>query len=353
MAQSENIKPVFNDAASWVTLDAGAYPLLKDTGKLVRPSIELDLGDTPAAHEHMNLIETALLILSQSETGRTLLQAAKDADYLIIANPAVVGGAGAEHENDARASADALNRFINLRCNAEPLALAFRIAHELAHVTQFNQGLELDILGPHPVSALRQLLAMEADARAFEMKVAIDLATVKAGEPANRMVFPDALDVAAESIGNSFGKAIVERIRPKLEDGTLKPETAMLATFRSFYQSISLRAHYEATILNGLGQKTESELQDPKNFQQWRDADDIIRRLDARGIAYHAAAPAGYIDLDSPMMASAHPRTLDALKAFEKVRHENPATRADRAWELESYVIKKAPAPVNGNAPKP
>lgn len=344
MAQKDNIAARFNDAASWVT---------QEDGKRARPAIELDLADTPAAHENLKLIEAALLILSQSDTGRYLLQTAKDADYLIVANPPTVGGAGRDHESDAQASADFENRLINLKCDADPLTLAFRIAHELAHVTQFAAGLTLDICGPHPASALRQLLAQEADARAYEMKVAIDLATVKAGSPADRLVFPEALDIAAESIGNSFGKNLVERIRPKLQDGTLKPENAMLATFKGFYNSISLRAHYEATILHGLQKKDASVLQDPENFRQWRDADDIIKRLDARGTPYLAAAPEGYIDLDCPMMASAHPATLDAFKTLEKIRHENPATRNDRPWEMESYVIKPAPANAAAPAPKP
>lgn len=350
MAQDGNIRRDFEAAASWAEPDAKAYPLLKAAGKLAHPAVELDLGDTPDARENLNLVETALLILSQSKTGRELLQAAKDADYLIVVNPPVVGGAGQEHEGEAQGSADYESRLINLRCNAGPLALAFRLAHELAHVTQFEAGLKLSISGPHPVSALRQLLAQEADARAWEMRVAVELSAPLQGEPANRLVFPEALDAAAESIGNSFGKDIVERIRPKVQDGTLKIENAMLATFKAFYNSISLRAHYEATIVHGLQSKAPEVLQDPENFRQWRDAADIITRLDSRG-AYLSSAPAGYIDLDCAMMTSAHPATIEKLQALEKIRHANPATQGDRSWEPESYVIKNAPA--KAPAPKP
>ncbi|MEZ0260256.1 MAG: DUF6782 family putative metallopeptidase [Alphaproteobacteria bacterium] len=352
MAQADKIAQNFTVAASWETLDAEAYPLLEARGKLVRPSIDLDLGDTPAAHENLKLIETALLILSQSDTGRKLLQAAKDADYLIVANPETVGGAGKEHEEEAQASADVESRLINLRCNGTPLMLAMRLAHELAHVTQFDAGLTLSICGPHPVSALRQLLAQEADARAYEMRVAIELAAPRPGEPANRLTFPDALDAAAESVGNSYGRSIVDKIRPKVFDGTVKVEGAMLATFAAFYSSPSLRAHYEATILHGLSKKDPAVLQDPENFQQWRDADDIIKRLDSRG-AYLCTAPPRYIDLDGREMMSASQETVDKLKALEKIRHQNPATMADKPWDITPYTLQRVAAPANSTAPKP
>jgi hypothetical protein len=350
VAPKDSLTPAFDAAASWIKLSQDNYPLLEKDGALAHAPVELDLGDTPAARENLKLVETALLILSQSRTGRDLLQAAKKDDYLIVVNPAVVGGAGAEHEADAQASADVESRLINLRCNADPLTLAMRIAHELAHVTQAQSGLMLGVTRDHPVSAIRQLLAQEADARAYEMKVAIELAAPSKDEPAGRITFPEALDAAAESVGNSFGRRIVEKIRDRVMEGTFKAENAMLAIFSAFYSSPSLRAHYEATILHGLEEKTAEELQCPQSFQRWTEAGDIIKALDSRG-TYLAAAPAGYIDLDGAQMMSASPATVAKLKELESTRRENPATEDDRPWTIAAYQV--APANPQPAAPKP
>lgn len=344
------LTPGFNASASWITLSREAYPLLDIAGAKAQAPVELDLGDTPAARANLNLVETALLILSQSKTGRALLQAAKKDDYLIVVNPAVVGGAGKEHEADAQASADVENRLINLRCNADPLTLAMRIAHELAHVTQAQAGLVLGVTRDHPVSAIRQLLAQEADARAYEMKVAIELAKPSPDEPADRLSFPDALDAAAESVGNSFGKRIADKIRDRVMEGTFRAENAMLAIFSAFYSSPGLRAHYEATILSGLQQKTPEELQCPQSFQRFTSAQDIITALDSRG-TYLATAPAHYIDLDDAQMMSASPATAAKLKELEALRRENPATEDDRPWDIAAYQIQAAPG-ARSPAPK-
>jgi hypothetical protein len=176
---------------------------------------------------------------------------------------------------------------------------------------------------------MRQLLAQEADARAYEMRVAIELARPAADEPADRISFPAALDAAAESVGNSFGPRIVEKIRARVMEGTFRAENAMLAIFSAFYSSPSLRAHYEATILHGLSQKTPEELQNPQSFQRWMNAEDIIKALDSRG-TYLATAPENYIDLDDEQMMSASPATVAKLKALESLRRENPATEDDR-----------------------
>jgi len=132
----------------------------------------------------------------------------------------------------------------------------------------------------------------------------------------------------------------------------VKIEGVMLATFSAFYSSPGLRAHYEATILHGLSKKAPEVLQDPGNFQQWRDAQDIIARLDSRG-AYLKTAPAGYIDLDGGEMMSASPATIEKLKALEKIRHENPATQNDRPWDIAPYVISRVPAGRPPAPPKP
>lgn len=346
----------FNDSSDpgeeWFALEAGSFPAVprpaSDGLVAVRETLPLPILDTEGFRAREEQVKAALLILSQSKTARKLAQAALASGYSIHVDPPVIGGAGEASEEDAQGSTDHANRRINLRGTDDPLRMTLTLAHELAHISQIvNGGLDLAITKSHPVASLRQLLAMEGDARAYEMLVAIELSHKTKDEPDERLLFPQMMELAGKTIGSSFAQKIIARVRPMLqkdegEEGHIAPQKVMAAIFKGFYGSPSLRAHYEDTILETLGRQDRETLQDPLNFQGGLSAKELETRLDAHAVPYLQAAPQGYIDLDGAQMLSVSQKTQAALLELEKIRHENPATQNDATWRVPAYAIETA-----------
>lgn len=363
------LNDTFNDNAApeeeWFALEAGSFQAvprpLGDGLIAVRETVPLPILDTPGFRAREDAIKGALLILSQSKTARKLAEAAIASGYSIHVDPPVIGGAGEDHEDEAQGSTDHANRNIRLRGSDDPLRMALVLAHELAHISQIvNGGLDLAVTASHPVASLRQLLAMEGDARAYEMLVAIELSYKTNDDPEERLVFPQMMDLAAQTVGSSFAQKIVSRVKPMLEkkegeEGHIAPQKVMAAIFKGFYGSPSLRLHYEDTILEVMKRQERETLQDPLNFQGGLTAKELEARLGAHAVPYLQAAPPGYIDLDSAQMLSVSEKTQASLLELEKIRHENPATRGDDTWRIPAYAIESAaPAPKQKpKTPKP
>lgn len=347
---------IFNDSSTpreeWFALEEGSFPAVPRPagGGLVavRETLPLPILDTEGFRARAEQVKAALLILSQSKTAAKLARAALASGYSIHVDPPVIGGAGAAHEEEAQGSTDHVNRRINLRGIDDPLRMTLTLAHELAHISQIvNGGLDLFVTRSHPVASLRQLLAMEGDARACEMLVAIELSLRAKDEPAERLIFPQMMDLAAQTIGSSFAQKIIARVKPMLqkeegEEGHIAPQKVMAAIFKGFYGSASLRLHYEDTILEALKRQDRETLQDPLNFQGGLSAKELEARIDAHGVPYLQSAPQGYIDLDGPQMLSVSAKTQDALLELEKIRRENPATHGDATWRIPAYDVAPA-----------
>jgi hypothetical protein len=338
----------------WYGMESAAYPALglPDDGKthVVRGMMPLPVADTPGLRGREDLIEAALLVLSQSPTGAALMQRGIDADYHIHLDPPVIGGAGAESEADANGSADHENKRINLRAVDDPYALALTIGHELAHVDQFvTGGLDIHIREDHPVTALKKLLAMEADARAQEMLIAIELAHGRKDDPADRLRFPQMIEKATSGMGIALIAKLMETAAPRLPDD-IAVDKVMAGVFKGFYTAPGLRRHYENTILHTLEKQSAQDLQDPANFQGTITAEDLMARIDAAlekraaatgAVPYLQKNAAGYIDIESPALLSLSQATQDRLDKLAARRHENPATQNDAPWKAAVYTVAK------------
>ena len=356
-----NAGPEDPSGDEWFALEAGSFPAVPrpaaDGLVAVRETLPLPILDTEGFRAREDQVKAVLLILSQSKTARKLAQAALASGYSIHVDPPVIGGAGAENEEDAQGSTDHVNRRINLRGTDNPLRMTLTLAHELAHISQIvNGGLDLSVTASHPVASMRQLLAMEGDARAYEMLVAIELSHKTKDEPEERLLFPQMMELAGKTIGSSFAQKIIARVKPMLqkgegEEGHIAPQKVMAAIFKGFYGSPSLRQHYEDTILEALKRQERETLQDPLNFQGGLSAKELEARIDAHGLPYLQSAPQGYIDLDSALMLSVSEKTQAALLELEKIRHANPATQDDATWRIPAYAVETA-APARQKKPK-
>lgn len=322
----------FNESADdWYTLVRGSYAGVPraDSGNtvLVRNMLRLVVADTPALQDHAETVEAALLILSQSPHARQLAQIA------IAGNYSIRIGAIAHDSDTADASGytDHLNRRIYIAPKTDEnaaLRMALGLAHELAHVAQQEKGFEFSVLKQQPAASIRELLALEGDARAHEFIVALELAYKSASDPDERLLFPNALDVAADTIGSGMSKKVIEHFRPQFPD--IDRDEMMARIFKSFYASIPLRAHYEGTILKALEKTDATDVANPALFQNDFDAAATLKKLGG-----YAEKSAKYLALDSPQMAGITAETLETLAFWQQKRDTKPV----------APTPKKAPAP--------
>lgn len=309
----------FNDNADeWFALEAGSYPAVPrgNAGGViaVRSLLPLVIDDTPAFRAGENIVEAALVILSQSPHARALAQTALRNNYRIHVAGIAHDSAGAE----ASGYTDHLNRRIVASPQTDPLRLALVIAHELAHVVQGEKGFTFSVLDKTPAASIRELLALEGDARAHEFIVALDLAYKSGDDPDERLLFPQAIDLAADTIGSSMTRKVIEHFRPQFPD--ISREDMMARVFKSFYASLPLRAHYEGTILDALESLPAQQQRDPALFRDEFDSAAVLKKLGG-----YAEKGAKYLDLDSPQMAGITPAAQERLTAWQQKRDNRPA----------------------------
>ncbi|TAL39902.1 MAG: hypothetical protein EPN97_01555 [Alphaproteobacteria bacterium] len=345
----------FNDAADeWFALEEGSFPRVPRPLIAVRSTVDLPVLDTPGFQKNPDVVKAALLILSQSPTARKFAATAIAAGYSIFVDPPHLSGAGPQYDDGAAGNTDHLNRRINVAGGDDPLALAMVLAHELAHVSQIvDGGLDMTVSALHPLAAIKQLLAMEGDARAYEFLIASELSFRAKDDPEERLIFPSMLDVAAETIGYSTAAKIIAAAKPELEKGG-DPAGWMARIFKGFYASPGLRDHYENTILfslETLARNNPGTLTDAALFQGDMPQEELMQRLDSRGTPYLAAHAENYIDLDSPVMAGVSARTQERLAEFEKLRHRNPETLSQKSWQGEVYQLLPARKKPDGPTP--
>lgn len=336
----------FNDAADeWFALEEGSFPKVPRPLIAVRNTVDLPILDTPGFQKDPEVVKAALLILSQSPTARAFATTAIEAGYRIFVDPPSLSGAGPQFEEGASGNTDHANRRINVRGGDDPLKLAMILAHELAHVSQIvDGGLDMQVSRLHPLDAIKQLLAMEGDARAHEFLIACELCLRKKSDPQERLVFPAILDVAANSIGYALATDIIAAAKPELEKGA-HPSLWMAQIFKGFYASPSLREHYENTILfslETLEREQPGTLKEAALFQGTVTKDELLKKLGSRGMPYLGIYAVNYTDLDAPIMTGVSARTQEKLSAFEAIRHENPETRAQRPWQGHVYQLIRA-----------
>jgi hypothetical protein len=320
----------FNENAdAWFALENGSYPAVprapSDDVIAVRGILPLVVADTAGFRAQEDVAEAALLILSQSPHARILAQAALNNKYSIhIADIMHDSGRAESH-----AHTDHLNRRIYAVPESDPVVLALRIAHELAHVAQAEKGFEFSVLKQTPSSAIRELMVLEGDARAHEFIVALELAYKTPDDPAQRLLFPQAIDAVMETLGGEMSKKIVAHFRPQFPD--IDRDEMMARVFKSLYASVPLRAHYEASVLHALAGVAAADMADTSLFRAAFDSAATLQKLGG-----YAQKAARYLDLDSPQMAGITQGTHEQLAAWQQLRD---------AATAQKPTPKKAPSP--------
>ncbi len=281
----------FNSASvEWFALSDGMYPLVpRPEGAAlvaVRGLMPLAVLESPAFRATEDIVSAALLMLSQSPAARDLAQLAIQKGYSLH-----ITGANRESADAvASANTDPVNRRINIGAVDDAATLALRIIHELVHVRQMERGgLSPDTRLQTPVASIRQLLAMEADARARTISIAMELEFLKPDDPEERLLFPGMTALAKIEAG--------VRAIAQLPDGH-----TMAAAFDAFYTSAGLRQHYEGSVVTAI-EAAGDDLKDPKFFTDGKTAAELKAALGA----YITA------DLDAPFFSAVSQNTAEAL----------------------------------------
>lgn len=316
---------------------AAPAPYQRPAGDAAAP-VDITVYDTPEVRGYEQTAEEAIFILSQSATGRRLMQTAMAADYGIVFMDDV--------DKNLRGYVDTEQKLVFLARTEDPRRLALTLGHELAHVSQaVNSDIKINVIRDHPLDALKKFMAIEADARAYEIKIAIELEFPAA---ANAVRFDGLLDLAAHKTDIAALPALADKIRPQLPEG-IAHDKIMAACFRAFYYDINLRATYEGKVMARIEETSNAAMPDKTAYSRRIGDDELMQRLDGHDVLY--------IDKNRPHTDIADPR-LKAVSSYTAARLEDlrdlrTAAGFDASdWHAPIYRAEAAPAPKTP-APKP
>lgn len=285
---------------------------------------------TPELAGFESTLEEALFILTQSPTGRRLIEGAMAAGVGIV-----IGG---ETDEKTRGYVDWPERLAYLGRERDPRLLALTLGHELAHVSQYaNGGLALNVIDDHPLHALKKFLAIEADARAHEMLIAVELEQPAAKENPARVRFEGMAQLAAAKTDIAALPRLLESALPRLQGGDLPPARFMAACFRAFYYDLDLRATYENILMTRIEALDAATLHSAKSFTRQTDSADFAARLDGHCIAY-LSANRDATDIGDPRLAAVSEKTAARLAALHARRSAAGRDEDPAAWKAPVYA---------------
>ncbi|MDP2204777.1 MAG: hypothetical protein Q8K65_00565 [Alphaproteobacteria bacterium] len=319
----------------------GPAPYARPAGSAAALS-DLTVFETPELAGFEAAAEEAIFILSQSATGRRLMQSAIAADYgvVFIDDP----------DKNLRGYVDWEQKLVFLAKQSDPRLLALTLGHELAHVSQrVNGAADINVIKDHPLHALKKFLAIEADARTYEIIIALELEYPAAGEDKNRIRFDGIAQMAAGKVDIDVMPKLLASIVPRLADGSLTLDRAMAACFRAFYYDTALRATYENRIMTRIEGLDPAIIAAPESFARLTDSTDFMMRLDGHDIAY-LRKHADVTNIDSPQLAAVCARTAARLQQLHAAR---PANDNAATWTAPIYAPVPAPTTLAARKPKP
>ncbi len=222
----------------------------------------------------------------------------------------------------------------------DPLLLATTLVHEARHADQIRSGgLKIDS-SYTPASMLKMALAVEADVRAYELKVAFELAVLndKNGEPR----WPDSLDAVLFKLRELPG---IEKIVARGVDHpqTLENGQLMAECFKEFYNSAWLREAYEDHMLLMI-QSFPAAMTDEKMHTKEASSAEIMKSL-INPDAPYVRDNLKEVDLDDDHHASVRPQSVLKLDFLKAVRGQHTNYRKEPGWAFKGTY--EADGPMN------
>ncbi len=293
------------------------------------PDLDLAVYDTESLQDFHDTLEAAISLISQSPYARKIAQAAIDADYVVVIEDTPKGETPEEFRTRERGSVDHPQKIIFIRKENDVETLALTLFHELAHVSQrVTCGIEVSGLEDRPLTLLKKLLMMEADARAQELALAIEL----------RSKYPTLLEKAAAK-AESFA---VDDLVLKINQCSITTEAAMMERYNIYFSTAPLRLAREEAVLSMLERLGRDQLQDPALFSKTVSDSDLVAAFATHGAPYLQ-------NHDSDLASAVSTDNFDRFQRLWAIRAENPAIAHETPRLPPVYKVSlpkpKAPRP--------
>lgn len=267
----------------------------------MKKPLDIAVYDTPSLAGFQHTLEQAILILSQSDTARHFGQAVIDHDYVVL----VEDKDGLK--DDETGATDHDQKIIFLRKNDDARAIAIVLSHEFCHVSQrVNGGIVMDLKGDHPHHSLKKFMMQEADARAHEIGIAIEL------EP----LFNGITQMTVDKSNNPILEKLVEKAGA---DITTKRDAVMAGCFKSVFLHMPIRNDYEGNLLQRVANLGADILSDAQNLTNTETAGALMTAFDKHG-AHYLTKHSAYIADTQPPVTAVTQKSFAALCQIEQLR---------------------------------
>lgn len=180
-------------------------------------------------------LQAAVFILSQSPTGRDVLEQMTKEGYRIIFDDRRTGDRG------AGGLCDPADKLIILKSHDDPEYLALLIGHESVHAVQNTRHDLFPSTRHRPEAGIRLSFAIEADAYAQQTQIALELAYGDFDGPADQIRF----DGPLRQMRLRFPDIVKAAERVMNHEEALKNGKSVAAAFQAFYDNFHLRTFYE------------------------------------------------------------------------------------------------------------
>lgn len=187
------------------------------------------------AARNERVLNEALFILSQSPTGRDVLEQMTKEGYRVVFDDKRTGDRG------AGGLCDPSDKTIILRGHDNPAYLALLIGHEAVHAVQNTRHDLFPSTRHKPEAGIRLSFAIEADAYAQQTQIALELAYGDPDGPKDQIRFDEPVRQMRQRFPDIMSAA--ERMMSKAEN--MKNGATVAAAFEAFYENFHLRTFYE------------------------------------------------------------------------------------------------------------
>lgn len=290
------------------------------------PDLDLAVFETDNLAPYLDTIDAAIFLLSQSPIARQLAETAIAADYTII-----VQHAKPDQPLTQYGYVDADNKLIFVYPVEDARVLALVLAHELTHVSQIVRGgLDLNVLDEHPLSTIRRITAMEADARVHELGVALEL---------DRAGIAGMLADAVTKSNSPYVNDVVRNM-----PATATPAELMADAFLTLYRMADLRASYEESVIAALEGAADDLIRDQIYLSAETPVAKVVDRLNSHAHAPYLADRGIEAALDSMLCRAIDAENINRIEAIAE------RSGRDRHAFTGGIPVYKA---VPKNAPKP
>lgn len=187
------------------------------------------------AEKNERVLEKAIFILSQSATGRDVLEQMTKEGYRIVFDDRRTG------ERGAGGLCDPSDKTLILRAHDSAEYLALLIGHESVHAVQNTRHDLFPSTKHKPEVGIKMSFAIEADAYAQQTQIALELAYGDPDGPPDQII----LQAPLEQMRARFPDIVraAEKVLQKKE--ALKDGSSVAAAFEAFYDNFHLRTFYE------------------------------------------------------------------------------------------------------------